>query len=119
MQTHLRALVAATIDERPEAPAGITHQHHGLAPDGDGEVIVRSRQLRSMPGKHPAALEEVAHFEIEDRGIAVGVAVDAEGAAGAGGGLVVDQTVEHGSICHNGLKLPLPRPSETWRGSPA
>jgi len=75
---HRRALVWAHVQEGADRALVVAVQQHRLAADPGGQVIERSGQLRFVRQEHPVALEHVAHFQLEQRRVAVHVAVDIE-----------------------------------------
>ncbi len=73
-----RALVRAGVDDRVQFAALVASDHHGLAANPGGVVIVVVGNLAFVRQVHPIALEDVFHLEFEQIGVGENVAAATE-----------------------------------------
>jgi hypothetical protein len=80
LETKQRTAMAARIVEGSHHGLAVAHHQDVLPSNPGGQEIMRTRNLRFVTEENPRAFEDVAHLEIKDRGIAQGIAVNAEDA---------------------------------------
>jgi hypothetical protein len=73
-----RAAMPAAVDETMQFAFGVAADHHGVAADERGHVVVRRRHLRFQPEEHPRGLEDMPHLPVEDLRVAEDIAVHAK-----------------------------------------
>lgn len=81
------ALVRAGVDHRVQGAGLVAGDHHRLAADPGGVVVIGIGQLALVAQVHPVALEDVLHLQLEQ----LGVGEDVAAAAVQAGLLVIHQ----------------------------
>ena len=94
-----RSLVPADIEKCPAHAVGTVAYQYGQATDPGEQVVMRMRDLRLQPQKHPGALKHITLLELEHLRIGVNIGMNPENTLG---GPVIDQLTE---ITHTQLAL--------------
>ena len=79
-RANLKAAVRAAVEDDVDSSFAVARHQNRLGPDPRGNEVVRCGHLGLVADEHPRATEDLAHLEVEDRGVRVDAAVDAIGA---------------------------------------
>ena len=71
--------MGAAVEQHVHGAVAMAHHEDGLPAELGGDVVTRARHLAGVAHEQPGAPEDALHFELENIGIGVDVAVNASG----------------------------------------